>query len=274
MTPTNLLSATDLISQLNNPNLIILDSRFTIDNPARGFDVFVESHIIGANYLSVNNDLSTEVRMNGGRHPLPTVEAMAKLFGSFGIMRNVHHVVVYDDSGGSIAGRLWWMLRYLGHQNVQLLDGGFQAYCRAGGHLTSAVTKRTAVTFLPDVKEEMLVSMRDVQNLRYQVPLIDARAPERFNGKSETLDVKAGHIPGALNLWWKDNLNEDLTFKEITLLRDRFTSFQNEPVMYCGSGVTACLNILAMEEAGYAMPRLYAGSWSDWISYEDNPIEG
>jgi thiosulfate/3-mercaptopyruvate sulfurtransferase len=268
----NLITAEELSGQLSNPLLLVVDCRFALDQPTLGRDQYRAGHVQGAVYLSLNEDLSSPVAAHGGRHPLPSVTAMAELFSKLGITRNATPVVAYDDGGGAFAARLWWMLRYLGHERVRVLDGGFTAYIEAGGPVSPDVPSRPPSVFEPEVRQEMLASIREIADIARQGRLIDARAPERFAGENETIDAKAGHIPGARNHYWMKNLDARNRFLDPAGLLEMLRAFPENAVMQCGSGVTACVNVLAMEEAGLPLPRLFAGSWSDWISYPDNPI--
>ncbi|MAT39222.1 MAG: hypothetical protein CL946_06430 [Ectothiorhodospiraceae bacterium] len=165
------------------------------------------------------------------------------------------------------------MLRYLGHDNVQVLDGGWSAYLEAGGTVTKVIPETSPTTFIPDVQHSMRVDMKAVRELTDRSGLFDCRSAERYRGENETIDPKAGHIPGAKTLPWRENLTDQNAFLPVESLRQRYGTLPPQPVMYCGSGVTACVNILAMEHAGMHGARLYPGSWSDWISYDENEIE-
>lgn len=268
----NLITATELLETTPAPDLLIVDCRFSLQDPFWGRDRYREGHIPGAVFASLDRDLSGPVGVHGGRHPLPSIEHLVELFSSLGIVNGETEVVAYDDGGGAYAARLWWLLRYLGHGRVRILDGGYDAFLRIGRVPAKEPGRREQAVFVPQVQPRMLASMEEVRSLPGSVPLVDARSPERYRGEEEVLDVKAGHIPGARNAHWKDNLDENGVLLPPEKLRARFSRFPPDAVMYCGSGVTACVNVLAMEEAGYPLPRLYAGSWSDWISYADNPV--
>lgn len=270
---SNIISPEQLIPLLGDKNLIICDCRFDLANPGAGKDLYSKSHIPGSVYVSLDDNLSAPVSEHGGRHPLPSVDTMAEFFGSIGIERNITRVVAYDDSNNGYTARLWWMLRYLGHENVQVLDGGFTGYFNAGGTVNDKPPAFEPKTFVPQVNSGLIISMEKIRNMQDRSNLVDCRAAVRYNGEQETIDPKAGHIPGAVNLPWAKNFNEKGGFLSIGTLKNRFSDLKENPVMYCGSGVTACVNILTYEEAGLGTARLYAGSWSDWISYPENEIE-
>jgi thiosulfate/3-mercaptopyruvate sulfurtransferase len=269
---TNLISVAGLRENIGQQNLLIADCRFDVADPVRGPRNHAEGHIPGAVYAHLDEDLSTPASEHGGRHPLPSIDRMAALFGRLGIASGRTRVVVYDDAGGSYAARLWWMLRYLGHREVQLLDGGWQAWLAGGGPVETTSAPVRPALFTAEVRHEMLADVDDVRALGPGSTLIDSRAPERYRGETEPLDAKAGHIPGAVNHPWMAALGPDQRLLPPERLRESFGELSDRPVVYCGSGVTACINVLALEEAGYGMPRLYGGSWSDWISWSDNPI--
>ena len=269
---TNLISAAALADSIGQENLVLVDCRFDVADPERGPRGYAEGHIPGAQFAHLDRDLSLPVASHGGRHPLPGIDRMAALFGRLGIESGRTRVIAYDDAGGSYAARLWWMLRYLGHRRVQLLDGGWQAWLASDVRVDTTVPQVRPAVFEPAVQEGMLAGMVEVRALGPDATLIDSRAPERYRGELEPIDAKGGHIPGAVNHPWMAALGPDLRLLPPERLRESFGELSDRPVVYCGSGVTACINVLAIEEAGYGMPRLYAGSWSDWISWPENPI--
>ncbi len=252
--------------------VLLFDCRFDLAQPADGRRRFDEGRIPGAYHVSLDEDLTAPLGVHGGRHPLPSVEAMEALFGRLGIERGKTAVVAYDDEGGCYAARLWWMLRYCGHENVRVLDGGFAAWKEMGGEVSTKPASPVPVPFTAEVLPEMLASMEEVRDRNPSEILFDCRAPERFTGAEETIDVKAGHIPSAINVPWKEMVEENGRFVGIARMADALTAADKRSILYCGSGVTACVNVLAAARAGLDIPRLYAGSWSDWISYEENPI--
>lgn len=271
---TNLVTAEWLAGRLGDPAIVIADCRFDLAKPDAGRAEYAREHIPGAVYLDLETDLSAPKADHGGRHPLPAIESLARLFGRAGIDGSTT-VIAYDAQNNCMAARLWWMLRYLGHDAVGVLDGGWSAWRRAGHPTTADVHPVAQRVFVPRVRTEMLV---DMAGLRRRMSgrggrLVDSRAPERYRGEVEPLDPVAGHIPGAINLPWTENQDDGGMLKPIEVLRQRFTAIGSEqPIVYCGSGVSACSNLLAMDEVGIKNAVLYAGSWSDWCSYPENPV--
>jgi thiosulfate/3-mercaptopyruvate sulfurtransferase len=280
-----LVSAGWLREHLHDPHVRLVDTRFTLGKPEAGRAAFESGHIPGAIFVDLEKDLSLPVRGDrvGGRHPLPSPEQLAGVLTRLGIT-NQTHVVAYDDpsTGAAFyAPHFWWMLRYLGHDDmlVSVLDGGLPAWTRDGGALeqgaaSTAPEENTAASYQPSPRPEMLADADYVENRPDSTAVIDSRAPERFRGETEPLDWKAGHIPGAVNRNWADGINKDGTWKSCEEQLDRLGGIARaveEVVLYCGSGVSACGNLLALELAGIPgnKVRLYAGSWSDWISGEN-----
>jgi thiosulfate/3-mercaptopyruvate sulfurtransferase len=259
--------------------VVVIDNRFDLADPAAGERAYREAHLSGAHYLHLDRDLSGPKTGRNGRHPLPDRDAFAALIGRLGITPDTP-VVAYDAQGGVYAARLWWMLRWLGHAAVAVLDGGLPAWVAAGGALTSAEPPPIDTKRPPYPRRDSLVAAIDADGLQRRLgrlPLIDARAPERFRGEVEPLDAQAGHIPGAINRFYKDNLDTDGRFKHPEQLRAEFAPLlggaaPGEAVHQCGSGVTACHNLLAMEQAGLAGSLLYAGSWSEWSADPSRPV--
>ena len=279
MTYTTLIDAAALREMLAGATPpVLIDARFDLADPAAGERAYGEAHLPGAHYLHLDRDLSAPRSGTNGRHPLPQRSLFAARIGALGI-RPQTQVVAYDAQGGPYAARLWWLLRWLGHEAVAVLDGGLPAWIAAGGAVDAAAAARHATT-APYPQRAALVSSIDADALLARlgrVPLIDARAPERFRGEVEPLDTQAGHIPGALNRCFRDNLRADGRFKPAGALRDEFTPLLGEAtpnavVHQCGSGVTACHNLLAMEHAGLAGSLLYPGSWSEWSSDPSRPV--
>ena len=257
----------------------IVDCRFDLQNEHWGRDEYRLAHIPGAVYASLNADLSDAPGGTNGRHPLPSVDALAATFGRLGIDRS-SQVVAYDQDAGPYASRLWWMLRYLGHDAVAVLDGGWAKWERESRPTRRGDEARPPAMFIPATRPGNRVGIGEVVSLAAhgEALLIDARAPERFEGRSETIDRVAGHIPGATNHFFKQNLAADGTMLPPETLRANFERLLSgrspaDAVMYCGSGVTACHNLLAMEHAGLPGTRLYVGSWSEWSSDPSRPIE-
>lgn len=264
-----------LYERLNDPNIVIADCRFVLGQPDAGRQGYEAGHIPGAVYADLERDLSGPIGPHGGRHPLPEPEQMAAAFGRMGIDA-AKTVVAYDEQGGAMASRLWWMLRYAGHDNVRVLDGGFGAWKAAGYPTSTEPAQVRETTFKLALQPDMLLTAQDVRARlgRAGTKLVDSREPRRYLGLEEPIDPVAGHIPGAVNRFWKDALDESGRWKPAEGQRERFADWDRgeEIVVYCGSGVTACPNVLALTEAGFHNVKLYGGSWSDWISYKDNPI--
>lgn len=265
-----------LLARMFEPDMVIVDCRFQLGQPEAGYQAYLEAHIPGAVYLDLEQDLSGPVGPHGGRHPLPDNDAFVRTLRKAGI-GNDSRVVAYDDQGGAMASRLWWMLRYMGHESVYVLEEGFHSWQQAGFPVTAERNVVVPAYFEPNPQPDMIVDAAQVKaKLRKEgVVLIDSREAPRYRGETEPIDASAGHIPGAANLFWKENLAADGIWKTAEQLRERFASHAKdteEIIVYCGSGVTACPNVLALTEAGFTGVKLYAGSWSDWISYEGNPI--
>jgi thiosulfate/3-mercaptopyruvate sulfurtransferase len=257
----------------------IVDCRFDLQNVQWGRDQYRLAHVPGAVYASLNDDLSGARDGSNGRHPLPAIDALAATLGRLGIDRSTQ-VIAYDQDAGSYASRLWWLLRYLGHDAVAVLDGGWAKWSGQGRPTRSGDENRQSTTFKPSPRAELSVGLADVMAHigDSNRVLIDARAAERFEGRSETIDRVAGHIPGAVNHFFKQNLRPDGTMLSPETLRAHFERVLGgctpaDAVMYCGSGVTACQNLLAMEHAGLRGAGLYVGSWSEWSSDPSRPIE-
>ncbi|MGB8648445.1 MAG: sulfurtransferase [Anaerolineae bacterium] len=269
---TNPLVSTDwLAAHLDDPAVRVIDTRWYLLGPDKGREEYARAHIPGAVFLSLDADLAAPVGEGPGRHPLPTSEAFATAMGRAGIGDETH-VVAYDDVGGGIAGRLWWLLRYFGHDRVSLLDGGIAQWLKEGRPLTAAVLDVRPATLTPRPHPEWVVDQSAVAQLAAdpQTLLLDVRAPERYRGETEPVDSRAGHIPGAKNAPLAGNLRgpDDLRLRDPDALRERFHALgadgAAQVVVYCGSGVNACQNILALQLAGYENVLLYEGSWSDW----------
>ena len=269
-----LISVDDLRARLGADDLCVIDARFSLADTEAGRRAYAESHLPGAVYLHLDEDLSGPLGRHGGRHPLPSPEAAAATFGRAGVGVDTH-VVAYDDGDGMVAGRVWWLLRWLGVDRVQVLDGGLAAWRAAGGPETTDVPTPTVRSFDPEPRSDMVVDHAWLlEHLADpDAVVIDARAPERYRGEVEPIDPRAGHVPGARNLPFADNL-EGGRFKDDDALRERFAHVARAPtlVVYCGSGVSAAHDILALELAGVTGAKLYAGSWSDWVSHADAPV--
>jgi thiosulfate/3-mercaptopyruvate sulfurtransferase len=256
-------------------HVVIADCRFILGNPSAGREAYAIEHIPGAVYLDLEQDLSAPKSSHGGRHPLPDWEEFARKLGQAGI-GNETTVIAYDDQGGAMASRLWWMLRYLGHTRVYVLDGGFAKWKQADYPVSDGPAAPNPTEFEPKPQEGMLLDMEEVKSRigRPGTILVDSREDRRYLGVEEAVDPVAGHIPGAKSYFWKDSLNEQGGWKDADAQKERFTDLQaaDEIIVYCGSGVTACPNVMALQAAGYKNVKLYSGSWSDWVSYPDNPV--
>jgi thiosulfate/3-mercaptopyruvate sulfurtransferase len=273
-----LISTEQLAGHLGN-GWVIVDCRYDLQKESWGRDEYRAAHVPGAVYASLNEDLAGPRTGSNGRHPVPTVDTLAETFGRLGISRDLQ-VIAYDQDSGMYASRLWWSLRYLGHDAVALLDGGWAKWKREGRPTTSGDERRPPAVFKADLNPPMRVTVDAVSaHLNDKsVLLVDARGPERFEGRNETIDRVAGHIPGAVNHFFKTNLAGDGTMLAPEALRQNFESLlkgheTSDVIMYCGSGVTACHNLLAMEHAGLPGARLYAGSWSEWSADPARPTE-
>jgi len=271
----NIVSMKWVLARLYESDLVIADCRFWLGQPDRGRTAYEADHIPGAVYLDLERDLSAPVGEHGGRHPLPDIPALAERLGRAGI-GNDTRVVAYDDQGGAMASRLWWLLKYLGHDNVYVMDEGYSAWKREGYPVSSERKAIVPSAFVPRVRAEMLADVSEVRSKlgRPGTVLVDSREAPRYRGETEPMDKVAGHIPGAVNKFWKGVLDEQGRFKPADAIADHFADLprDKELIVYCGSGVTATPNVLALQEAGFQKVKLYAGSWSDWISYPENPI--
>ncbi|HEX7047157.1 MAG TPA: sulfurtransferase [Gammaproteobacteria bacterium] len=267
-----LISAEDLNAHRAQSNWRVVDCRFELSRPDAGEVAWRESHIPGSVYAHLERDLSGRIDPATGRHPLPDPELLAKKLGEWGIDGETQ-VVAYDASGGALAAaRLWWLLRWLGHERVAVLDGGWQAWLAGGFDIDDAIPATQPVKF---PRRPALVEALGVRaiNDNAGLQLIDARGAQRFRGEVEPIDPVAGHIPGAVNHPFSENLDANGKFLAPEMLRERFRHVVAEnAVHYCGSGVTSCHNLLAMEHAGLSGSRLYAGSWSEWIRDPARPV--
>jgi thiosulfate/3-mercaptopyruvate sulfurtransferase len=279
MVYTTLISPAELHSSLGQPDTAIFDCRFYLAEPNQGFLEYQEQHIPGAIYVNLDQDLSGEIIPGKtGRHPLPDIQVINKRFSSWGI-DNATQVLIYDNLNGAIAARLWWMLRWLGHDKAAVLDGGWEGWIKAQFPMSDQTPKLTRKEFSPRVQDHFLADLAYVEDIR-QDPnylLVDSRSAERFWGIDEPIDPVAGHIPGAVSAPYTENLNSEGFFLTEDELKERFENLLGEiPVenvtLYCGSGVTSIHNIIAMIIAGYGMPKLYPGSWSEWCADPDRPI--
>lgn len=277
---TTLITPDQLAIQIDNPNWIILDCRHDLANPAAGREAYAGGHLPGALFADMDHQLSGPKRGDDGvfrgRHPLPGRAAFIATLRSWGV-RDESQVVAYDAHGGMFAARLWWLLRWVGHANVAVLDGGLQAWTAQGLPLSTEIPAPAAGSIAERAPLVATVSADDVAaNLGGgDRTVVDARAPDRFRGENETMDPVGGHIPGARNRFFKDNLEADGRFKSADQLKADFGRLLDDPamaIMQCGSGVTACHNLLALEVAGLHGAALYPGSWSEWCSDPARPV--
>ena len=278
MSFSTIISTEDLADRLGDPLIVVVDVRSSLADADYGGRAFALGHIPGAVYADLNRDLSDPPGGGRGRHPLPDVSTMSSTFGGMGISRD-SQVVAYDDADGMYASRLWWMLRYLGHDRVAVLDGGFAKWVQEGRTVSTESFAPVPAPLHAEPNPGMLAMAEEVDSMRLDPRrlLIDSRAPDRYRGENETIDPVAGHIPGAKNRFFKKNVRDDGTMRDATELgtelREQLGGLEpSDAIVYCGSGVTACHNLLAMEHAGLGGARLYAGSWSEWISDESRPV--
>ena len=279
MSYTTLISTQDLAARISDPALAIVDCRSMLDDVEWGRREYLAGHIPGAVYAHVDEDLSGEKTGRNGRHPLPDPATLAATLGRLGISSGVQ-VVAYDQDNGSWASRLWWLLRWLGHDTVAVLDGGLAKWTSEGRPVASGVEQRARREFIGSPRDDMMVDADAVGSLaaRADWKVLDARAPERYRGDVEPIDKVAGRIPGAANYPFKKNVDASGVFLPREELRRQLGETlggvsADHVVCYCGSGVTACHNVLALEHAGLHGSKLYPGSWSEWSSDPGRPIE-
>lgn len=262
--------------QNNERDVAIVDVRYQLNNPAAGRVAYQKGHIPGAVYLDLKEDLSSEAKQHGGSHPLPDKDVLASKLGELGIDHDTL-VVIYGEKNDMFSARCLWLFHYLGHENAYILDGGLAKWLQEGNEITTDTPQRKAKTFKPSSFENKIVNMQDVKQKMDDKPavLIDSRSKDRYLGKTEPLYGRAGHIPGAKNYFWKDVLDAEGNWKDNEELERHFSdlSKSDEIIVSCGSGVSACPNILALKRAGFTNVKLYPGSFSDWISYDENPLE-
>jgi thiosulfate/3-mercaptopyruvate sulfurtransferase len=270
-----LVSVAELADLIKNANVVVCDVRFYLADHEQAHREYADGHIPGAVFVDLHHDLAgaADGENGGGRHPLPSVDSFTSYLGSIGIDSGTY-VIAYDSAGGSTASRLWWMLRSIEHGRVAVLDGGFPAWVAAEHHVTTETVECEPAEY-PSVAgwTGILDSDGVVEGTAFSLTtLIDSRAPDRFRGDLEPVDARAGHIPGATNKFHADNLGPDGLHLPVAELAQRFAGVGSSPIVYCGSGVTACHNLLVMSMIGLTSARLYPGSWSDWSSQPDRPI--
>jgi thiosulfate/3-mercaptopyruvate sulfurtransferase len=279
-----ILPVAELVRHLEDPTWVVVDCRFSLAEPERGRHDYESGHIPGAVYAHLNRDLSAPVVPGKtGRHPLPDPKVFTNKLSAWGIDSGVQ-VVVYDDSGGAMAARLWWMLRWLGHSAVALLDGGWQAWLSSDGPVMTGpqpggAVQRPQRQFIPHPRPELLATVEQVQALRQDptARVLDARNPERYRGEYEPIDPVAGHIPGAVSAPYADLIEADFSLKNKREIQALYRPLLGQTdagrvISYCGSGVTSALNLIAMLHAGFGEGRLYLGSWSEWITDPNRPV--
>lgn len=281
---TSLIAPAELEPHLHDTGWVLFDCRHQLQDTSYGHRAYALAHIRGARFADIDADLAGPIRADTGRHPLPDINGFSAWLGTQGVTP-AHQVVAYDDHHGAFAARLWWMLRFVGHDRVAVLDGGFARWAREGRPVTAdPVPANPAVPYPVKPDSRMLADLDEVRahSGRRTGMLVDARAGERYRGEHEPIDPRAGHIPGAINLSFTGNLNPDGTFLPMEQLRQRFSRLNGESptgpapsasIHYCGSGVTACHNILAMAAAGLPLGRLFVGSWSLWSKDPSRPAE-
>lgn len=259
-----------LSEHFNDAQVVIVDCRFSLADPELGRQQYKTSHIPGAHYLDLNRDLSSPVGKYGGRHPLPNPTELGQKLATIGINWQETLAVAYDDSRFAFASRFWWLLRYLGHDKVALLDGGWKLWVEGDYPVTDALPTPKPGKFVPEVRSHLVVDIDAVKSRQVppQVILVDSREADRYRGEREPIDPIAGHIPGAVNYPWQDVTDELGRLRSVTEQKQRWSGVESaeEIMVYCGSGVTACVNLLSLEIAGINTGKLYAGSWSDWCA--------
>ena len=276
---SSIISPKTVNENLCDSNWRFFDCRFVLTEPEKKQAEFAVSHLPGALYAHMNHDLAVpSIPGKTGRHPLPEKQKLIKLFSTWGIDHSVQ-VVIYDDAGGAHAVRLWWMLRWLGHDAVAVMDGGWPRWIQEGRQVSAELFVPEERKFIANPHDHWSVTAEDIRNYfdNPEVRVLDARSRERYRGENETLDPVAGHIPGAASAPFVENLDEDGNWKSKSELRKMYLELlvgspAEKAVSYCGSGITACHNILAMYHAGLGDSRLYSGSWSDWITNPERPV--
>ena len=264
-----------LCSNLSNPLLVIIDCRFQLADPSWGQREYNAGHIRGAHYLNLDQDLSGKVQTHGGRHPLPNIQNFAAKLESIGVVKDQSLIVAYDDARFAFAARLWWLLRYLGHDRVAVLDGGWHGWQKANYPISTTIPQASLGNFVPQVQADWTVDIEQVKasDAKSSVVLIDSRDRDRYEGKTEPIDPIAGSIPGAVNSPWKEVSDPEGYIQSLEDQQKLWSKYQSasEIIVYCGSGVTACVNLLSLKLAGYPNTKLYPGGWSDYITYS-NPV--
>lgn len=268
-----LIDAQTLAQRLHDDDWVIVDCRFDLADTEKGYNEYEKAHIPGAVYAHLDHDLSGPPVTDHGRHPLPSPQGMVRLFSKLGI-GNQTQVVVYDSANGMIAARLWWMLHYMGHEAAAVLDGGWQAWQAGGFPTRRGEESNEPAEFAGSPRADWLVTVEQVPEQRL---LVDARDPARYRGELEPLDPQPGHIPGAMNFFFQETWGEDGRYLPPDQLRAKMEALLGptraaDAAFYCGSGVSACVNLLAMAHAGLPPGKLYVGSWSEWSRDPKRPV--
>ncbi len=276
--PVNLVSPAWLAAHLDHKQVVVADCRFALADPGQGHQQYQTAHIPGAYYLDLNQDLSSPRQIQGGRHPLPDIQRLSHRLNAMGVISanqtnadaTATWVVAYDDSRFAFAARLWWLLKYLGHDRVAVLDGGWQGWVQGEYPVSQDIPRPKTGQFVPCPNPAMVADRQAVSHHKDSpgVLLIDSRSPERYRGEVEPIDPVAGHIPGATNYFWQDVSSADGWMRSPTDLAQYWAGLDTAQsvMVYCGSGVTACVNLLAQTLAGKPMAQLYVGGWSDWCT--------
>jgi thiosulfate/3-mercaptopyruvate sulfurtransferase len=274
-----LITVDELGAHLTDPDWALVDCRHDLMQPTKGCEEYAEGHIPGAVYANLDDDLAGPVTRATGRHPLPAPGDFAERLGAWGI-DNDAQVVAYDHASGAVAARLWWMLKWVGHERVAVLDGGYSAWRKAGLPISTQVAECEPAIFSATADSNLVVTTKELQSLidaGTPVPLVDARDADRFAGRREPIDAVAGHIPGAVNYPFSAGVDEEGAFRAPEKLKKGWSRILGESpgepwIAMCGSGVTACHLALTAELAGYARPCIYIGSWSEWITDPGRPV--
>ena len=273
-----IISVDDLNQNINNKDWFIFDCRFLLKDPNGGLNKFNQGHIPNAQFADMDKDLASPMSKTSGRHPLPDPSQFIEKLRNWGVNNN-SQIICYDDISGAFAARMWWLLNWVGHKNVAVLDGGLEKWTAQGLPLETEVTQRSPGKFSGEPNKEMWVDVNFVKQQLEQrnIQLLDARSSERFTAIDQKTDPVPGHVPGAVNYPFAGNLNQQGVFLSANELSKRFATVfaeyqQDQIISMCGSGVTACHNLLSMNIAGFPTPRLYVGSWSEWIKDPDRGV--
>ncbi|MBB6452267.1 thiosulfate/3-mercaptopyruvate sulfurtransferase [Salirhabdus euzebyi] len=262
-------------NMLGKDNIVFVDCRFNLKDPNEGQKQYQDNHIPGAIYFDLEKDLSGTVETTGGRHPLPKLGSFMEKVKQAGINNN--STIIAYDNGHPFASRFCWLMKYLGHTKTFILNGGYDQWVQNGFPVEKEIRHNTSGTFQPTIQQHLVIDQDGINKKKYDsnVAMIDSRSYERYMGRFEPIDKKAGHIPGAKNFDWMGLFHENGNWKQKEELEKHFSSLKpyEELIVYCGSGVTATPNVLGLWEAGYSNVKLYVGSWSDWITNPTNPIE-